>query len=1766
MGPGETDAATPDTDGDGLPDDAEILVWFTDPLWLDSDGDGVYDGTEVALGTDPGSNLDGATDSDGDGLSNAGEGDAGTDPADQDSDDDLFPDGSDPSPLEYNVDLTQTFPADATARTGTVSLAVDYLTEVDGSAAIGPSGAPTNMPGRVAGTQVAVSTSTPEALRAVVKVGYDPALVAPGHESFLRAYYYVGNRWTIFGLPQYGDRSWVDLVRHLVFVETSHLGDIVVADAAQSDLDSDGISDATEMNLGGSTLQTVTAFVDGGDIEFHSPVTKTIRIENVAPESVVDVMPASSIEVWGIPSWSEGRRVTTSDYEDTDPDIDVDASGNAHLTWWRYHTGSPDIEVMYAKVAPSGSIIAGPYPVSSNGASDYQLWPSIAVANDGATVHIAWQDERPEGGVFYRKLDGLGAPLMPEKQVNTGTFQAGASWGVSMALDASGLPHLAWIQLSNSKWNVWYARLDSSGNPVFTPQAVTNTETQAREPTIGVSAAGRTYIAFSETASPTSSNGEQVRVLYVDEDASGWHATESGILLGVLIAGESDSDFPEGDSKRRSELPSLAIDTAGRVHLAWREGRESPNDIWYSRWDADLSNELAQRLSPTSTDATGTLSVTAGSAVHAVWVDAVEGGSNPIVHYTFAPDASSVPEGGDIVLPVASTTSIRSALDASGFVHLVFATGNPYTDVEVEYANNRFFPLNPTMTVRSGRPNWVCGSSCNAEGELTTTVVLDSSNTNAAPEEGTMAEDMTEAIRVYRVAYPGTTFVEIEVTWEGVTGTHITGVPSIIVGPVVSFPDSDDDDGDGVTDFQETNWFLTATACEQFADDYDGDGLANWLDPDADNDGLWDGFDIEDDVTHEVLHRGELQLGTSPCDADSDEDHLLDGPAMIVDSGSEPGLTDWLLNRFHVERQPVSGSQWRFLGEAVLYPPGFGGPFLPGTDPARWDSDGDGLSDRDEVLRIGTEPLAKDTDGDLLSDSLDRQPKSGRWRVLWADDVLPARSLWFSRVVPFYWTNLPSRDLNPLAEEAALGTILDDKVFGNYRVESRTFLYKTFEWITRAQPPPIDLRCGCRSVYRLEFSNEGAIEKPGFKSVDVDFGRSSSGSRIWGFLEPGLTHTVTLQFTATSDDRGAIPQEGSKVVPAFAFVLYKRVRADPNDPDSDFRIQTFSNLAAARPLAPHAYEVDLTLPADYVTAWDMALTLTPVWATVSSSGTSVQPLDPRTIVLASLSMTVVPGVLKILAKGVNAAGASLSEIREAVEQDIVAQGSGGKPWLSYHTGYRTLSNPSLHVLVVNALDHYGVELSPAVAVLTEYDAETSIERGGPPANVQSGHIALRYPEFVRAKDFLADLTFTQYRTLPSAELAEAAATGAFQGSPVDAVVLLGRDESDLERLYSTSNLQNIQSDTAPLLQPSQMSWDLGSWIDTSAFDVSAPASEQLGFNGALGLIKKTVKTLSLYVEFAALARYSPGRTTSSVSLTLADTLKMGGRGVLPERTWFFSERDMIRAASLTNAKTVSATQVSVDYDDQGEFLGWSTSDRPYSPESARRWESFYQVTITEETQESELLLYDVNGNVFTESGWEKFAGVVQEINSFSTLVAAGFEGLDFVKAVITGDYNTIALTLINYGLKHYVETILPVTLAAIRTEHASLAGALEGLPTHSFLATGYLVAGWYAAQGDFYHGIEAMVGIALTAALGIYLAPVDLVTSLLTTIFLGRPVSLAGLLTYTLVYAASLLTGTAPPTPPWATETAAQPHPSLDFYLPTEGWQWQNGVRTGCTP
>lgn len=66
-GGGNGNGGLPDSDGDGLPDDAEDDLG-TDPDNPDTDGDGVDDGDEVEVGTDPLDPGDAPGDADGDGI------------------------------------------------------------------------------------------------------------------------------------------------------------------------------------------------------------------------------------------------------------------------------------------------------------------------------------------------------------------------------------------------------------------------------------------------------------------------------------------------------------------------------------------------------------------------------------------------------------------------------------------------------------------------------------------------------------------------------------------------------------------------------------------------------------------------------------------------------------------------------------------------------------------------------------------------------------------------------------------------------------------------------------------------------------------------------------------------------------------------------------------------------------------------------------------------------------------------------------------------------------------------------------------------------------------------------------------------------------------------------------------------------------------------------------------------------------------------------------------------------------------------------------------------------------------------------------------------------------------------------------------------------------------------------------------------------------------------------------------------------------------
>lgn len=263
---------------------------------------------------------------------------------------------------------------------------------------------------------------------------------------------------------------------------------------------------------------------------------------------------------------------------------------------------------------------------------------------------------------------------------------------------------------------------------------------------------------------------------------------------------------------------------------------------------------------------------------------------------------------------------------------------------------------------------------------------------------------------------------------EGLFGQGPIEVHSTL-GTITTPALDDDSDDDGLSDYEEQ----VVTHTDPLNWDSDGDSLSDsnemlalsgaWpirtfaqvsdpLDPDTDDDGLRD--DIEYTGTGLGTTRGLGGNGDDACpyvnDDDSDDDGLQDGAeswdgngtitigimgdsstqAQINPSGETAfcnpdtdgdGLTDGeevaLLGGLPIDG--VNGFT-PVIAEGVSTTFGQAGAALTGTvPPLDDDSDNDGLSDYEEIVVTGTDPLDADTDNDTLSDADELIAVSGTW-------------------------------------------------------------------------------------------------------------------------------------------------------------------------------------------------------------------------------------------------------------------------------------------------------------------------------------------------------------------------------------------------------------------------------------------------------------------------------------------------------------------------------------------------------------------------------------------------------------------------------------------------------------------------------------------------------------------------------------------------------------------------------------------------------------------
>ncbi len=289
-----------------------------------------------------------------------------------------------------------------------------------------------------------------------------------------------------------------------------------------------------------------------------------------------------------------------------------------------------------------------------------------------------------------------------------------------------------------------------------------------------------------------------------------------------------------------------------------------------------------------------------------------------------------------------------------------------------------------------------------------------------------------------------------------------------------------DTDGDGLLDVEEDlngDGFLDPGETDPLKPDTDDDGLIDSYeifgtlgpptdprDPDTDGDGLLDG--------EEVLP-GENGLVSDPTKNDTDGDGITDFDEVMgtfgyvsdpsgID-GDEDGLTD-VMELFNSMTDPLDPDTdrdglpdgwidgWRGLPLNGKKDPGEyedrnlngmvdTGPWSSGdgpgeTDPLKWDTDGGGVSDGDELFHTPMyDPLEdfddiymKDTDGDGLPDHLENETLGTRWDDpdtdgdgLWdGEDQVIDEILYPGEMTPHHGWDVTTDPLNPHTDDDLL--------------------------------------------------------------------------------------------------------------------------------------------------------------------------------------------------------------------------------------------------------------------------------------------------------------------------------------------------------------------------------------------------------------------------------------------------------------------------------------------------------------------------------------------------------------------------------------------------------------------------------------------------------------------------------------------------------------------------------------------------------------------------
>ncbi len=335
-------------------------------------------------------------------------------------------------------------------------------------------------------------------------------------------------------------------------------------------------------------------------------------------------------------------RMNESDWRFVDdPAVALGTDGTAGVVW----ADHVEHDLFFQTYGPDGQTqLDTPVSVSQN--PETFSWLPRVVFPDGSpdTVYVLWQEIIFSGGthggdaLFARSVDGgctFRAPInLSQSEAGDGkgrlTEELWHNGSLDLAVGPKGTVYATWTEHGG---RLWLARSTDEGASFSDPVHVTGTEdVPARGPSLAVDSTGRVHLAWAV-------GEDSAADIRYTHSTGAWNAVSSPETISP--------------SEGHSDAPSLAVDPAGTVHLAYGESPAGPwpfpqYHVRYTRSPAGAdsftaSTAISNRAAISYEEAHfPTLRATAPDTLHALWELYPDKGERPrALSYTTSSDGGA---------------------------------------------------------------------------------------------------------------------------------------------------------------------------------------------------------------------------------------------------------------------------------------------------------------------------------------------------------------------------------------------------------------------------------------------------------------------------------------------------------------------------------------------------------------------------------------------------------------------------------------------------------------------------------------------------------------------------------------------------------------------------------------------------------------------------------------------------------------------------------------------------------------------------------------------------------------------------------------------------------------------------------------------------------------------------------------------------------------------------------------------------------------------